>query len=159
MIETDFVLNDQACGYPTRRVATAASRTELNRFMADGFLIHRGLLSARAASGLARAVLRIAEAEAGQPGAEYAPRQSIYIRRLLDKDVSFHPLLRLEPILSLARTLLGPQVRIELEARMNYPGKPGLRCPGMGTCQSSQTRCHRFSAIHIRCIASSTSTR
>jgi hypothetical protein len=132
MIKTEFVLNDQVGGYPTRRVATTASPAELDRFVADGFLVNRGLLSSCMATELAQVVLRIATAEAERPGSEYVPEQSIYIRALLDKDTRFHPLLHLEPSLSLARTLLGPQVRMELEARMNYPGKAGVTVPWHG---------------------------
>jgi len=84
------------------------------------------------AAEMARAVLSLATAEAGRPGSEYLPGQSIYIRGLLDKDRLFHSLLELEPSLSLARTLLGPQVRMELEARMNYPGKAGVAVPWHG---------------------------
>jgi hypothetical protein len=42
MAKTKFVLNDQASGYPTRTVATTASRLELDRFLGDGFLVQRG---------------------------------------------------------------------------------------------------------------------
>src|SRR5450756_1435900 len=132
MAKTKFVLNDQASGYPTRTVATTASRSELDRFLADGFLVQRGLLGSHMAAEMARAVLTLATAEAGRPGSEYLPDQSIYIRGLLDKDTLFHSLLHLEPSLSLARTLLGPQVRMELEARMNYPGKAGVAVPWHG---------------------------
>lgn len=126
------MLNDQAGGYPARVVATTASRAEADQFIADGFIVHRGLLSPGQAADLARAVLRLATEEAGRPGSEFLPGQSIYIRGLLDKDPLFHPLLRLEPSLSLARTLLGPQVRMEVEARMNYPGMAGVAVPWHG---------------------------
>jgi len=132
MAKTKFVLNDQASGYPTRTVATTASRLDLDRFLGDGFLVQRGLLGSHMAAEMARAVLTLATAEAGRPGSEYLPDQSIYIRGLLDKDTLFHSLLHLEPSLSLARTLLGPQVRMELEARMNYPGKAGVAVPWHG---------------------------
>ncbi|MGH3279929.1 MAG: phytanoyl-CoA dioxygenase family protein [Trebonia sp.] len=132
MIKTEFVLNDQAGGYPARVVASTASPADVDRFVADGFLVHRGLLSGSQAADLAQAVLRLATREAGRPGSECAPGQSIYLRALLDKDPLFHPLLRLEPCLSLARTLLGPQVRMEVEARMNYPGTAGVAVPWHG---------------------------
>jgi hypothetical protein len=51
MIETEFALNDQTRGYPTRKVATTASRAEIDRFVADGFLVYRGLLSSWSRAG------------------------------------------------------------------------------------------------------------
>jgi hypothetical protein len=60
MAKTKFVLNDQASGYPTRTVATTASRLELDRFLGDGFLVQRGLLGSHMAAEMARAVLALA---------------------------------------------------------------------------------------------------
>lgn len=132
VVRTDFALNDQANGYPTRSVETAVTRADINQFLSDGFLPLKGLISARLASELARSVLEIAQAEAGHPRSEYLPGQSIYIRGLFDKNAIFHQLLRLEPVLSLARTLLGPQLWVELEARMNYAGRAGVAVPWHG---------------------------
>jgi hypothetical protein len=132
VLRTDFVLNDQASGYPVRRVTTTATQADVDRFAADGFLPLPGLISAPQADCLSQSLLAIAEAEATDPRAESLPGQSIYIRALLDKDAAFHPLLRMEPPLSLARILLGPQVRIEVEARMNYPGRAGVAVPWHG---------------------------
>jgi Phytanoyl-CoA dioxygenase (PhyH) len=129
---TDFVLNDQVNGYPTRSVECAASRQELDSLVRTGFLVRRGILDPRSAAGLADAVLELARSEEGRTEAEYLPDQSIYLRALLDKDAAFHPLLRLEPALSIARSLLGPQVWVDLEARMNYQGRSGVAVPWHG---------------------------
>jgi hypothetical protein len=132
ILRTDFIINDQVNGYPTRSVATTASREELDELVSRGFLLCRELLDAPSARTLAEAVLRLAEAEESFPESECLAGQSIYIRALLDKDEAFHSLLRLEPVLSMARALLGPQVWIDLEARMNYAGSPGVAVPWHG---------------------------
>jgi hypothetical protein len=126
------VINDQADDYPTRTVETTASRAELDHLVRVGYLVREGLLDQSLAAELGDAVLRLAQAEENQPGAEYLAGESIYIRGLLDKDRVFHRLLRLEPVLSIARSLLGPQVWIDLEARMNYPGSAGVAVPWHG---------------------------
>lgn len=131
-LHTDFIVNDQVNGYPVRAVETTVSRDELDRLVRSGYLAVRGLIDSDTATTLAEGVLRLAAAEAGQPGSEYLADQSIYIRGLLDKDPVFHPLIRLEPALSIARSLLGPQVWIDLEARLNYPGRPGVAVPWHG---------------------------
>lgn len=131
-MQTDFVLNDQVNGYPTRTVETTATRAEIDRFIADGYLPLKGLIGTELAAELGASVLEIAHAEAEDPKSEILPEQSIYIRGLFDKDSAFHQLLRLEPVLSMARTLLGPQLWVELEARMNYQGRAGVAVPWHG---------------------------
>lgn len=126
---TDFVLNDQVDHYPTRTVRTSADPGDLDALVRDGYLVHRGMIGADHAEELAETVIALSETEADLPEAEYLPGENIYLRSLLDKDVAFHPLLRLEPALSIARSVLGPQVRVEVEARMNYPGKAGVAVP------------------------------
>ena len=111
---------------------TTATKAEIQRFVDEGYLPCRGLLDPRVAATMAEAVLSIATAEAGQPGSEQVPGKTIYIRALLDKDPVFHRLLRFEPALSMARTLLGPQVWVDLEARMNYAGQAGVAVPWHG---------------------------
>lgn len=132
VLRTEFVLNDQANGYPARTIETTATHASIDQFLSDGFLSLKGLVNAALADELARSVLKIARAEDGHPRSECLPGQSIYIRGLFDKDAVFHQLLRLEPVLSLARTLLGPQVWVELDARMNYAGRAGVAVPWHG---------------------------
>jgi hypothetical protein len=131
-MQTDFVLNDQVNGYPTRRVETTATRADIDRFVVDGYLPLKNLISAELARDMAASVLEISRTEADDPRSEILPEQSIYIRGLFDKDAIFHQLLRLEPALSMARSLLGPQLWVELEARMNYEGRAGVAVPWHG---------------------------
>jgi ectoine hydroxylase-related dioxygenase (phytanoyl-CoA dioxygenase family) len=131
-MQTDFVINDQANGYPTRRVKTTVTRAEADQFVVNGYLPLKGLIGAELASELGASVLEVAEAEAEDVRSEVSPGQSIYIRGLFDKDAIFHQLLRLEPALSMARTLLGPQLWVELEARMNYEDRAGVAVPWHG---------------------------
>ncbi|RFS84826.1 hypothetical protein D0T12_15000 [Actinomadura spongiicola] len=129
VVSTEFVLSDQGAGYPRRTVTTTATPDELDALVRTGYLVRRNLLDRATSDTLADAVLKLAEAEAERPEAESLPGKSIYIRSLLDKDAVFHPLIRLEPALSIARTLLGPQVWIDLEARLNFAGRSDVAVP------------------------------
>ncbi|MFF3441457.1 phytanoyl-CoA dioxygenase family protein [Streptosporangium sp. NPDC002721] len=131
-LQTDFVLNDQVNDYPIRSVETVASREELDEFVRSGYQVRRRLLNQQTAEVLGAAVLHLAQAEADHPDAECLPGMSSYIRSLLEKDEVFHPLLRLEPVLSIARLLLGPQRWIDLEARLNHAGCEGVAVPWHG---------------------------
>ncbi|SDH19036.1 Phytanoyl-CoA dioxygenase (PhyH) [Lentzea fradiae] len=128
-VRTEFVINDQAAGYPRRVVTTGVGAADVDHLVRSGYLVRRGLLPASAVAALCARVHALAAAEEGRPGAEWVPGNSIYLRGLLDKDAGFHRLLRLEPVLSLARTLLGPQVWVDLEARLHYPGVAGIAVP------------------------------
>ncbi|RSD23915.1 phytanoyl-CoA dioxygenase family protein [Amycolatopsis eburnea] len=126
---TTFVINDQVNGYPARSVTTEATGEELSQLVQRGYLVRRGVLPAHVVTELADSVHLLAKSEEGKRGAEWVENESIYLRRLFDKDAAFHQLLRLEPALSISRILLGPQVWIDLEARMHYPGSPDVAVP------------------------------
>ena len=128
-LRTDFVLNDQVRGYPTRTVECAASAEDLDELVRTGFLVRRGIVDPRTAAELADVLVHLGRSEQSRPEAEHLPGQSIYMRALLEKDTVFHQLLRLEPALSIARSLLGPQVWVDLEARLNYQGRTGVAVP------------------------------
>jgi hypothetical protein len=102
---------------------------EIDHLVREGYLLRRRLMSPASVAGLRECVRDLAAAEEGRPEAEWIAHDSIYLRGLLDKNAEFHELLRLEPVLLLARTLLGPQVWIDLEARMHYPGTAGIAVP------------------------------
>ncbi len=131
-MRTEFVINDQVNGYPTRTVETDASEVYFAGFVKSGYLLLPKLVDTAKAASYGEAVLELARSEENQSGAEYLPGKSIYLRSLLDKNRIFHSLLRLEPALSIARTLLGPQVWLDVEARMNYEGSPDVSVPWHG---------------------------
>ena len=128
-VRTEFLIGDQSAGYPVRAVTARAEPGEIAGLVRDGYLVLRGLLPAATAASLRDRVHELAAAEEGRPDAEWVAHDSIYLRRLLDKHADFHPLLRLDPVLPIARTVLGPQVWIDLEARMHYPGTAGISVP------------------------------
>lgn len=128
-VRTEFLINDQSAGYPTRVVTAGVEPAEIADLVRNGYLLRRGLVPQAPTARLRDRVRELAAAEEGQPEAGWIADDSIYLRRLLDKHSDFHQLLRLEPVLSLARTLLGPQVWIDLDARMHYPGTAGIAVP------------------------------
>ncbi|MEU6557185.1 phytanoyl-CoA dioxygenase family protein [Streptomyces sp. NPDC046915] len=104
-------------------------RDATERLVRDGYLTLPGLIDPVRTRALAEAVSRLVEVEKDDPAAELLPGQNIYLRFLLDKDATFHPLLTLEPTLSTARSLLGPQVWLDLDARMTFAGAAGYAVP------------------------------
>jgi ectoine hydroxylase-related dioxygenase (phytanoyl-CoA dioxygenase family) len=112
---------DGTGGDLTRRVHVEATQYELDGFMRDGYLLRRGLFTDRV-DRYGAAVDAIVEAERDHPDAERLATNGLYVRNLLDKDETFHDLIRFNPTLSVARALLGPQVAFGLEARVAFAG-------------------------------------
>jgi ectoine hydroxylase-related dioxygenase (phytanoyl-CoA dioxygenase family) len=112
---------DKTRGDLTRPVHVEATQDELDAFMRDGYLLRRGLFADRF-ERYGAAVDAIVERERDHPNAERLKNNGLYVRNLLDKDETFHDLIRFNPTLSVARALLGPQVAIGLEARVAFAG-------------------------------------
>lgn len=125
----DFTLNDQARGYPTHTVHVPVSRRVVNALVRDGYLLLPGLLDRGDAQLLATAVSRLVAAEVGRPEAELLPGKNIYMRGVLEKESTFHRLLTLRTPLLIARAVLGPQLWIDMDARMTFSGVAGITVP------------------------------
>jgi hypothetical protein len=112
---------DRTGGGLTRPVQVEATHDELDSFVRDGYLLRRGLFADRV-DKYGAAVDGLVEQERDHPDAERLVNNGLYLRNLLDKDESFHELIRFNPTLSVARALLGPQVAFGLEARVAFAG-------------------------------------
>ncbi len=101
-----------------------ASRAEIEAFAKDGYLVREALIEGEPLERLRRALDEVEEAEfAAADGSRLSGRDWIP-RHLFDKHADFHDLINFEPLLSVARAVLGPFVRIrQLAARISYPGQ------------------------------------
>lgn len=106
-------------------VEVHATPEELQSFAVNGYLIREGLFQGEALQKLRAALDRLEEQEwekrdkaiAGKRGWGFIPRH------LMDKDETFLELLKFQPVLSIARAMMGPLVRLRgLSARISYPG-------------------------------------
>jgi len=99
---------------PRRRVTVHASASEIKHLVEEGFLVRGSLLSRCLISQFRLALAGILEAETrdGLPSADDC-FGSPYLRHLIDKHELFLKLFKLRSTLSIARAVLGPQVRFE----------------------------------------------
>ncbi len=107
-------------------VEVHATPEELQTFAETGYLIREGLFQGEALEELRAALDRLEEQEAEKRDKEITGRRSwgFIPRRLMDKDEVFLDLLKFQPILSIARAMMGPLVRLRnLSARIGYPGE------------------------------------
>jgi len=102
-----------------------ASRAEIEAFAKEGYLVREALIEGEPLERLRCALDEVEEAEfAAADGSRLSGRDWIP-RHLFDKHADFHDLISFDPLLSVARAVLGPFVRIrQLAARISYPGQP-----------------------------------
>ena len=102
-----------------------ATPGELQAFAESGYLVRESLFQGEALQRLQDALDELEEEEwekrdkaaSGKRGWGFIPRH------LMDKDEVFLDLLKFQPVLSIARAMMGPLVRLRgLSARISYPG-------------------------------------
>ena len=102
-----------------------ASRGEIEEFAKDGYLVREALIQGEPLERLRRALDEVEEAEFETADGSRLRGKDWIPRHLFDKHADFHMLINFEPLLSVARAVLGPFVRIrQLAARISYPGQP-----------------------------------
>jgi phytanoyl-CoA dioxygenase PhyH len=119
----EYRILDTKRGLPQRRVAVHATAGEIKHLAEDGFLVLSGLLSKGQVSQFRRALAEVLQREAkGQPTTDGC-FGSPYLRHLIDKHALFLKLFKLRSTLSIARAVLGPQVKFEeITARVTNIG-------------------------------------
>jgi ectoine hydroxylase-related dioxygenase (phytanoyl-CoA dioxygenase family) len=108
-----------------REIEVHASVDELQQLDREGYLVREGLFQGEGLRNLQDALDRLEENE--KPGFKEKPSQERswgkIPRHLMDKDPVFLELLKFPPVLSVARAMMGPLVRLRgLSARISYPG-------------------------------------
>ncbi len=113
---------------PVRPVEVHATPEEIIRFAEQGYLVRERLFSMEQVERLRNALDEVVAQEVGERLPEVSSTRrfgGLFLRHLMDKHPTFLKLLRFPPTLSVARALLGPQVRVlPMTARITYPGQP-----------------------------------
>ena len=94
-------------------------------FAESGFLVRECLFQGEALLRLQNALdrLEVKEWERRDAAASQKRGWGFIARHLMDKDKVFLELLKFQPVLSIARAMMGPLVRLRgLSARISYPG-------------------------------------
>jgi ectoine hydroxylase-related dioxygenase (phytanoyl-CoA dioxygenase family) len=119
------VLNSHSGNPAPRNIEVHASPQELQDLATSGYLVRQKLIQAEKLDALREATDRLTEKEWDQHRGDAPPTRSwgIIMRYLMDKDPVFLDLLKFEPVLSVARAMMGPLIRMRgLTARVSFPG-------------------------------------
>jgi ectoine hydroxylase-related dioxygenase (phytanoyl-CoA dioxygenase family) len=112
---------------PARPVEVLAAPEEIRRLAADGYLVRPDTLTPAQIARLRTALDRVAAAELGSTASLSTASRfgGLFLRHLADKDEAFLELLKFQPVLSVVRAVLGPQVQLRgFSARISYPNEP-----------------------------------
>lgn len=99
-------------------------------YLADqGFLYLQGLLDSGVCADLVGRLDRLVEHEHQVRGGVSVPGNGYYVRDLIYKDAAFFPFFAWEPMLALARAMLGPKVQARVDSRVATVGEAGVGVP------------------------------
>ena len=102
-----------------------ASRAEIEEMVRDGYLVREALIQGAELERLRCALDEVEAAEFAVADGSRLQGKDWIPRHLFDRHADFHDLINFEPVLSVARAVLGPFVRVrQLAARISYPGQP-----------------------------------
>lgn len=107
-------------------VEVHATSEELQSFAVTGYLIREKLFHGESLQKLRDALDRLEDRESEKRSSAMTSKNGwgFIPRHLMDKDEVFLDLLKFQPILSIARAMMGPLVRLRgLSARITYPGE------------------------------------
>ncbi len=125
----EYRLRSSDFGDPHRPVTVDASPQEVEHFVHDGFLVRERLFEAHL-ERLRSALDEVVATEYGELGRRSAVQSSrqyggLYVWHLMNKHPTFLELLSCQPIISVIRAVLGPQVQVRgTWGRIAYPGEP-----------------------------------
>jgi ectoine hydroxylase-related dioxygenase (phytanoyl-CoA dioxygenase family) len=124
--EPKYQISYQVLGQEnTRSVDVYATPAEIEQLANDGFLVREQLFTPESLERLRNAIDALTEQElAGRDVSQSRRFGGLFIRHLMDKHQTFLDFLHFQPLLSIARAVLGPLVQIRgLSARIAFPGQ------------------------------------
>jgi len=115
---------------PVRTVDVLATPEEIRQIVEKGYLVREKMFTGEGLERLRRALDEVEAKEKDIHGMGEGMNRSrnyggLFLRHLMDKHPVFLELLKFQPILSVARALIGPQVQVRgMTARISYPNEP-----------------------------------
>ena len=111
---------------PPRHIEVPLEPAQLEALVEDGFIVRENLLGAELLQTLRDAADKI-EAEELEKREAYTSGAfgGLFVRNVIDRHPAFLNLLHFEPLLGVARAVLGPQVQVRASVlRVSYPDLP-----------------------------------
>ena len=125
----NYHINSQYLPINQRTVDVHATPQEILHFASNGYLICELLFTGETLNKMCAALDDLECEELAKPGLGSINTMGgfggLFIRHLMDKHEDFRDMLKFQPLLSVARAMLGPMVQIRgFSARIAYPEHP-----------------------------------
>lgn len=120
---------DNFRGYPVTELTSPVPGPSLDHLATRGYLHLRNVLGTDDCGDLAARLDRLVAHEIGTLGAQLVLGNGYYVRDLVYKDAEFTRFLAWEPMLELARLMLGPRVRSRVDSRVALTDESGVGVP------------------------------
>ena len=112
---------------PHRVIEVQATPEQLKSFEENGFLVLERVLTPEHLEELRNALMEVADRENPPSKKNSYSREygGIYVRGLLDKHPAFLSLVNFQPVINIARAMMGPRVQVRsFSGRITYPDVP-----------------------------------
>lgn len=124
-----YHINSQYLPVTERTVEVYATPQEIRHFASQGYLVRERLFQDQALEDIRNALDQLEAQELAKSDTGGISTMGgfggLFIRHLMDKHEVFKRMLKFEPLLSVARAMLGPLVQIRgFSARIAYPEQP-----------------------------------
>lgn len=121
------IRNTEMRSAPPRRVEVQASPEEVRQLEEQGYVVRERILGDALLAELRRAADEVEAEELRTRSAnDSGGFGGLFARGIVDRHPAFLKLMRWEPIVSVARAVLGPQVQLHASVlRVSYPDLPG----------------------------------
>lgn len=103
---------------PRKSVVSSSGNSEQTDLLSDGYVFRSEVINADLAVELGNVIDRIALTEQRCYGTSPVEGNGYYVRDLIWKDERFHRFICWEETLDVARTLIGPRLRVAIDARV-----------------------------------------
>jgi ectoine hydroxylase-related dioxygenase (phytanoyl-CoA dioxygenase family) len=125
----DFRVRSSDLADSRRSVNVLAAPEEIERFARDGYLVREGTFQGPDVEEMRAALDEVVESEPDDSPTDVTSTSrrygGRYVSQLMEKHRTFLELVRCQPIVSVVRAVLGPQVQIRgVSARITYPDEP-----------------------------------
>lgn len=119
-----YIINNASEGYPQRVINYPIEQAQINAFARKGYCLLPSSFTPNQVDSFKQALNEVLIREESIEDKHYPKAEdSFYIRSLLEKDDLFANVYKKQEIISIARIMLGPQIRLDnIDARYSLPG-------------------------------------
>lgn len=125
MITREYTILNERPEQSRRTIQIDATEAQLKQLEEEGYVVRERLIPPDMLARLRAAADEVEAANLPNKNVSNRAFGGLFVRHLVDKHAAFQELMQYDPLLSVARAMLGPQVQLHASVlRVSYPDKP-----------------------------------